>query len=31
MELKAILAIVLCVVIVGAAVFLHIRNKNKKN
>ena len=31
MELKAILAIVLCVVIVGGAVFLHIRSKNKKN
>lgn len=31
MELKIILAIVLCIIIVGGAVFLHIRNKNKKN
>lgn len=29
MELKAILAIALCLVIVGGAVFLHIR-KNRK-
>ncbi len=30
MELKAILAIVLCVVILGGAVFLYVRRKNKK-
>ncbi len=30
MELKTILAIVLCLAIVGSAVFLHIRRKNKK-
>ena len=30
MELKTILAIVLCVVIVGGAVFLYVRNKRKK-
>lgn len=30
MELKAILAIVLCLVIVGGAVFLSVRNKNKR-
>lgn len=30
MELKAILAIVLCLVIVGGAVFLYLRNKRKK-
>ena len=30
MELKAILAIVLCLVIVGGAVFLDVRNKNKR-
>jgi len=30
MELKAILAIVLCVVILGGAVFLYVRNKRKK-
>lgn len=30
MELKAILAIVLCVVILGGAVFLYARNKRKK-
>lgn len=29
MELKAILAIVLCLVIVGGAVFLHMRKKSK--
>jgi len=29
MELKAILAIVLCLVIVGGAVYLHIRQKQK--
>ena len=29
MELKAILAIVLCLVIVGGAVFLHFRKKKK--
>ncbi len=31
MELKAILAIVLCIVIVGGAIFLYVRNKNKRN
>ena len=31
MELKAILAIVLCIVIVGGAIFLYFRNKNKRN
>lgn len=31
MELKTILAIVLCVVIVGGAVFLHIRSKKNKD
>ena len=32
MELKVILSIALCVVIVGGAIFLHIRrSKNKKN
>ena len=31
MELKVILSIVLCVVIVGGAIFLQIRSKNKKN
>ncbi len=30
MELRAILAIVLCVVILGGAVFLYVRNKRKK-
>lgn len=30
MELKAILAIVLCLVIVCGAVFLYVRNKNKR-
>jgi hypothetical protein len=30
MELKAILAIVLCLVIVGGAAFLYVRNKNKR-
>lgn len=30
MELKAILAIVLCLVIVGGAAFLYVRNKRKK-
>lgn len=30
MELKAILAIVLCLVIVGGAVFLYVRNKRRK-
>lgn len=30
MELKAILAIVLCLVIVGGAVFLYVRNKNNR-
>lgn len=30
MELKTILAIVLCVVIVGCAAFLYVRNKNKR-
>ena len=30
MELKTILAIVLCVVIVGCAIFLHIRGKKNK-
>jgi hypothetical protein len=30
MELKAILAIVLCVVILSGAVFLYVRNKRKK-
>lgn len=30
MELKTILAIVLCVVILGGAVFLYVRNKRKK-
>lgn len=29
MELKTILAIVLCLVIVGGAVFLHIRRRHK--
>lgn len=29
MEVKTILAIVLCLVIVGGAVFLHLRNRNK--
>lgn len=29
MELKTILAIVLCFVIVGGAIFLHFRKKNK--
>lgn len=29
MELKAILAIVLCLVIVGGAVFLYVRKKKK--
>lgn len=29
MEVKAILAIVLCLVIVGGMVFLHIRQKRK--
>jgi len=28
-ELKAILAIVLCLVIIGGAVYLHIKRKNK--
>lgn len=30
MELKTILAIVLYLVIVGGAVFLYVRNKNKR-
>lgn len=30
MELKAILTIVLCVIILGGAVFLYVRNKRKK-
>lgn len=30
MELKAILAIMLCVVILGGAVFFYVRNKRKK-
>lgn len=30
MELKTILAIVLCIVILGGAVFLYVRNKRKK-
>lgn len=30
MELKAILAIVLCVVILGGAIFFYVRNKRKK-
>ena len=30
MELKTILAIVLCLVIVGGTVFLYVRNKNKR-
>ncbi len=30
MELKTILAIVLCLIIVGGAVFLQIRKRNKK-
>lgn len=30
MDLKAILAIVLCVVILGGAVFFYVRNKRKK-
>ena len=30
MELKAILAIVLCVVILGGAVVFYVRNKRKK-
>lgn len=30
MELKAILAIVLCVVILGGAVFFYVRNKRKE-
>lgn len=30
MELKTILAIVLCLVIVGGAVFLYVRNKRRK-
>ena len=30
MELKTILAIVLCLVIVGGAVFLHLRKKKNK-
>ena len=29
MELKAILAIVLCLVIIGGAVYLHIKRKRK--
>lgn len=29
MELKTILAIVLCLVIVGGAIFLHVRRKRK--
>jgi hypothetical protein len=29
MELKTILAIVLCLVIVGGAIFLHMRKKRK--
>ncbi len=29
MELKTILAIVLCLVVVGGAVFLYVRRKNK--
>ncbi|XWX63897.1 hypothetical protein AusDCA_4008 [Desulfitobacterium sp. AusDCA] len=29
MELKAILSIVLCLVIVGGAVYLHIKRKKK--
>lgn len=30
MELKTILAIVLCIAILGGAVFLYLRNKRKK-
>ena len=30
MEMKTILAIVLCLVIVGGAIFLHIRGKKNK-
>lgn len=30
MELKAILAIALCLVIVGGAAFLYMRNRNKR-
>jgi len=30
MDLKTILAIVLCLVIVGGAVFLHLRKKKNK-
>ncbi len=30
MELKTILAIVLCLIIIGGAIFLQIRKKNKK-
>ena len=29
MELKAILAVILCLVIVGGAVYLHIKRKKK--
>lgn len=29
MELKTILAVVLCLVIVGGAIFLHLRKKRK--
>lgn len=29
MELKTILAIVLCLVIVGGAAFLYVKNRNK--
>ncbi len=31
MEMKTNLAIVLCVVIVGCAVYLHVRNKKNKD
>jgi len=30
MELKAILVIILCAVILGGLIFLHIRNRRKK-
>ena len=30
MELKAILVIILCAVILGGLVFLHIRNRRRK-
>ena len=30
MELKTILAIVLCLIIIGGAIFLQVRKRNKK-